>query len=250
MFRQEAKILETLAGKHNQISQFYNYFNDGSYLYLVQEWISGITLEQKLQQQKKLSEVEVREILLNLLSVVDYIHSQGIVHRDIKPRNIILRDHDNLPVLIDFGVARQIKGGAETDLYQSKIIAGTPGYMSLEQAMGQTAYSNDLYSLGLTAIHLLTGKSPLNIDLTQQKIPISRNLMDVLSQAIASNPQQRFTSAPEMRSALLFSTATALPKNSSQSSQKSWAVFLVLGLLVSAAWFGSTPAYCRAKRVK
>jgi serine/threonine protein kinase len=238
MFRQEAKILEKLTGKHNQISQFYNYLNDGSSLYLVQEWVSGITLEQKLRQQKKLSEAETSKILLNLLPVLECIHSQGIIHRDIKPKNIVLRNQDNLPVLIDFGIAQQISDNPQTNCHQSTIIAGTPGYMSLEQAMGQQAYNNDLYSLGLTAIHLLTGRSPLNIDLNQQEISISRNLIDVLSRAIASKPQQRFASAREMRSALLSSRVIAFPKHRAKSRWKPWAIFLVLGIQVSAAWIG------------
>lgn len=232
MFEQEANILKQLGSKCRQISRFYSYFSSYGGLYLVQEWISGITLEQKLQQQKKLSEVETRDLLLNLLSVLDYVHRREIVHRDIKPNNIVLRSPDNLPVLIDFGVAQQIN-----NRHQSKIIAGTPGYMSLEQAMGQSAYSNDLYSLGLTAIHLLTGQFPLNIDLNHQEISISRNLLEVLSRAISPQPEQRFNSAQEMRSALLVSEANVLPNRKSKYSLKSWAPSLILGLqLSSGAW--------------
>lgn len=226
MFEQEATILKQLNGKYRQISRFYSYFCSYGALYLVQEWILGITLEQKLQHQQKLSEPETREILLNLLSILEYIHRRGIVHRDIKPSNILLRSSDNLPVLIDFGAAQQLD-----NRHQSKIIAGTPGYMSLEQAMGQSASSNDLYSLGLTAIHLLTGQVPLNITLNHQRISISRNLLEVLSRAISAQPQQRFNSAQEMRAALLNSNRIVLSgRNKSKCFSKSWAASVILGL--------------------
>ncbi|PSB09090.1 hypothetical protein C7B62_14380 [Pleurocapsa sp. CCALA 161] len=259
MFEQEAKILQQLSGKHDQIPQFYNYFQDGSSLYLVQEWIPGITLEQKLRQQQKLSESETKSILLHLLSILECIHSQGIVHRDLKPSNIVLR-HDNLPVLIDFGVAQQIsdrgyaaspQGVAYNHLSAThsksfrasppdnrphlKVIAGTPGYMSYEQAMGQATYNNDLYSLALTAIHLLTGRSPLNVDFNFPEIFIHHHLMEVLSRAISPQPERRFTSAAQMRSALLSASATQLSKRNRQKSALKTGALFLLGILVASA---------------
>ena len=211
MFQKEAEILKKLTGKHELICQFYDYFNYAGSWYIAQEWVDGITLEQ-LRLQRRLSESEIEAILLNLLSVLECIHSLGIVHRDIKPNNIILRSQDNLPVPIDFGVARYCN-----DLYEASAV-GTPGYMSLEQARGKTAYSNDLYSLGLTAIYLLTGKSPQTIDLEDYAPASSSNLNAVIERAIASNPAQRFTSAAQMRSALQskrkvsFASVRTLPK--------------------------------------
>ena len=157
-FLQEVQILKKLARKHPQICQYYSYFVDSGNQYIVQEWIEGTTLEEKLRQQTKLSESETKSILLSILSILEYVHSQGIVHNDIKPDNIILRSQDGLPVLIDFGAAR------EANCNYGQNIVGTPGYMSLEQAMGKTIFNNDIYSLGLTAIFLLTGRSPRSID--------------------------------------------------------------------------------------
>ena len=226
MFRQEAEILKKLSGKHELICQFYDYFNDAGSWYIAQEWIEGITLEQ-LRSQRKLSESEIEAILLNLLSVLECIHSLGIVHRDIKPNNIILRSSDSLPVSIDFGVAQYCD-----DRHNSTIV-GTPGYMSLEQARGKTAYSNDLYSLGLTAIYLLTGESPQTIDL-ENYVPASRsNLNAVIERAIALNPDRRFTSAAQMRSALRskrFSFASV-------DISKTW-IFFVVCLQIASAGFG------------
>ncbi len=163
MFQQEAKILRQLTSRHSQICQFYNYFTDSGSSYLVQEWIQGITLEKKLRSRQKLSESETRNIILNLLPVLECIHNLGIVHCDINPSNIILRSKDNLPVLIDFGVAREV-GNCPTspseELYKQTSRVGTTEYIPPEQLMGQATYNKDLYSLGLTTIHLLTGRSP------------------------------------------------------------------------------------------
>ena len=107
MFQPEAAILQKLAGKHDRISQFYDYFREDTSRYSIQEWIPGVTLEQKLQLEK-FSESETQKILLDLLIVLECVHSWGIFHCDIKPHNIMLRSSDNLPVLMDFSAARQI----------------------------------------------------------------------------------------------------------------------------------------------
>ena len=239
MFRREAKILEKLSGKHSQICQFYRYFSEDYCHYLVQEWVPGITLEEKLHRRQRFSESETRKLLLNLLPVLEYIHSLGIVHHDIKPNNIILRSSDNLPVLIDFGVAREIG-----DLYQPKAIVGTPGYMSLEQAMGQAAYDNDLYSLGVTAVHLLTG-SFSNTNNLQDCKRISHNTVRVIERAIAHEPERRFTSASAMRSALLSSSRTT-PHSKSRSRLPLWIVFLAIGFLsiFRFGWHKCETAFC------
>ena len=227
-FRQEAEILKKLSGKHELICQFYDYFNYAGSWYIALEWIEGLSLEQ-LRSQRKLSDSEIEAILLNLLSVLECIHSLGIVHRDIKPNNIILRSGDNLPVLIDFGVARY-----SNDCHEASAV-GTPGYMSLEQARGKTAYSNDLYSLGLTAIYLLTGSAPRTIDLEHYVPAFGSNLNAVIERAIALNPNRRFTSAAQMRSALrskrisLVSVGKNLPK--------AW-IFLIVCLQIAGAGFG------------
>ena len=229
MFRQEAEILKKLSGKHELICQFYDYFNHAGTWYIALEWIDGITLKQ-LRSQIELSESEIEAILLNLLSVLECIHSFGIVHRDIKPNNIILRWQDNLPVLIDFGVAQYCD-----DRYESTIV-GTPGYMSLEQARGKTAYSNDLYSLGLTAIYLLTGESPQTIDLENYAPASKSNLNAAIERAIAFNPQRRFTSAAQMRSALRSRKSSFA--NAGKSALKAWIFLIVVSLQIVGAGFG------------
>ena len=212
-FKNEADILERLGAENNQIPQLYAYFSEGNTFYLIQEWIEGITLTQKQQIQGVLSEREIRKILVSLLSVLDYIHSQNIIHQDIKPDNIILRAIDELPVLIDFGAA--IEATTTKDNNQNNDIVmmgtGTPGYMSSEQITGHPVFASDLYSLGLTAIYLLTGKTPQDFDTNwdtgeimwhREARNISINLIMVIDKAIRSHVSDRFSSAREMLAAL------------------------------------------------
>ena len=203
-FLNEARVLKQFARQHSQICQYYSYLVDRGNHYIVQEWVEGTTLRERLQQSPKLSEAEIKHIVLNVLSTLEHVHSRGIIHNDIKPDNIILRLQNNLPVLIDFGVAKKIN-----DDYEHNIV-GTPGYMSIEQAMGKATFSNDLYSLGLTAIHLLTGKSPQEIDLNSErdnfwhraKSSFDPKLVAVIDRAISVRENERFTSAREMSDTL------------------------------------------------
>ncbi|MFN7338273.1 MAG: protein kinase domain-containing protein, partial [bacterium] len=107
-FQREAAILEELGRNNRQIPELYEYFSEGENFFFVQEWIEGITLSQKHQQKGNLSEEQVEKILRELLPVLDYIHGRGIIHRDIKPDNIILRASDGKPVLIDFGIVKEV----------------------------------------------------------------------------------------------------------------------------------------------
>ncbi len=202
-FQQEAAILEELGDHNSQIPRLYAYFAEGGQFYLIQEYIEGQTLTQKLQQQGILSEIEVKEILINILLILEYVHSKGIVHRDIKPDNIILRFADGKPVLIDFGAVKVTMGTIMTGSGNSNqsIVIGTPGFMPMEQSVGRPVFSSDLYSLGLTAIYLLTGKIPQELPtdpargdiLWRHHAPYLRqNLASVLDKAIQQSPRDSF----------------------------------------------------------
>lgn len=223
-FQDEAAILEKLGQNHPQIPQLYDYFSEGENFFFVQEWIEGITLSQKHQREGNLSEAEVEKILRELLPVLDYIHGRGIIHRDIKPDNIILRASDGKPVLIDFGIFKEvnnINGGNKT------VPLGTPGYMASEQAAGHPVPSSDLYSLGLTAIFLLTGKTPqaLTSDSNTGEIlwrrdapSLHSNLAAVIDRAVRFHPRDRFTSAQEMLTGLPVSSQPTVSVNQSTTT--------------------------------
>jgi len=212
-FQREAAVLEDLGQGNNQIPQLYAYFAEGGQFYLVQEWIEGVTLSQKMQQQGLLSESSAKELLVNILPVLDYVHSKRIVHRDIKPDNIIVRSRDGKPVLIDFGAVRETMGTVVTTggNVNSSIVIGTPGFMASEQAAGRPVYSSDLYSLGLTTIYLLSGKLPQELETDPHSgeilwrrhvLNVSPSLAGVLDKVIASHPGDRYPTARDMLDAL------------------------------------------------
>jgi serine/threonine-protein kinase len=212
-FQREAAVLEELGEGSSQIPKLFAYFSEAGQFYLVQEYIEGDTLTKRVEQGGALSEREVKDILVSLLPVLDYVHSRRIVHRDIKPDNIILRKRDGLPVLIDFGAVKEAMNtvvNAPAQVAPSMVI-GTPGFMPAEQARGRPTFASDLYSLGLTAVFLLTGKMPQELqtdDRTgdilwrQQARNIHSELATVIDRAIRFTPGDRFASAPEMLNAL------------------------------------------------
>ncbi|MBW4624732.1 MAG: serine/threonine protein kinase [Brasilonema octagenarum HA4186-MV1] len=210
-FRREAITLEDLGATSHQIPSLYAYFQKFGQFYLVQEWIDGQTLFEKVQQSGCLSETEVVSILISLLDVLEYVHDKGLIHRDIKPDNIILRSSDHKPVLIDFGAVRETMGTVVNSQgsISSSIIVGTAGFMPNEQAAGRPVFASDLYSLGLTAIYLLTGQLPqqMTTDLYTgesiwQRDGVSASLAAVLDKAIRNNIKERYPSARAMIYAL------------------------------------------------
>ncbi|MDZ7966936.1 MAG: YARHG domain-containing protein [Nostoc sp. DedSLP03] len=212
-FQREAAILEELGGTNDQIPALYAYFSSGGQFYLVQEWVEGDTLTAKVQKQGLFSEGAVQELFMNLLPVLDYVHSKHIVHRDIKPDNIIVRHRDAKPVLIDFGAVRESMGtvvNSQGNL-TSSIVIGTPGYMPSEQAAGRPVYSSDLYSLGMTVIYLLTGKQAQQLETDSQTGEIvwrqyashvSPIMTRVIERAIAYHPRDRYPTARAMLDSL------------------------------------------------
>lgn len=159
LFHQEAKQLEKL-GTHPQIPQLLAHFEQDGRLYLVQEYIAGLTLAQELDQHGPFNETQIKALLNDLLPVLQFIHSHNIIHRDIKPENIIRRLHDNKLVLVDFGGAKHLTG---TSLNRTGTSIGSAGYASPEQTFGKAVFASDIYSLAVTCIHLLTQISPFDL---------------------------------------------------------------------------------------
>jgi serine/threonine-protein kinase len=219
-FEREAATLEYLGEGSDQIPKLFAYFTENGQFYLIQEWIEGATLSNVVKAKGSVSETVVREILLSLLPVLDYIHSKGIIHRDIKPDNIILRCSNNKPVLIDFGAVKAMIHSVVSpgNLTQS-LVVGTPGYMPSEQAIGRPVFATDIYSLGLTAIYLLTGKRPQEFRTNPETGEIvwqdyasgvSASLAKVLNRAIKPQASDRYTTASKMLRALQSAIARPL----------------------------------------
>ncbi|MBD2343457.1 serine/threonine-protein kinase [Anabaena subtropica] len=218
LFEQEAKRLQQL-GKHPQIPTLLAYFNEDNRLYLVQEFMAGQNLFKELQQQGIFNEQKVRELLLDLLDILQTVHQQQVIHRDIKPENII-RHSDGKLVLIDFGASKQLTATVMTN---PGTAIGSFGYAPLEQMQGGEAYPvSDLYSVGATCFHLLSGIHPWELWKRQgygwvanwrQHLPqpVSQELGRILDKLLHEEHQQRYHSATEVLQALNSSPSLPVP---------------------------------------
>ena len=166
LFQREANILGKI-GNHPQLPRLLDYFEMAHEFYLVQEYVSGSTLQKTVKHNGPFSEIDVRQFLTEILPVVQYIHSHKIIHRDIKPANLIRREQDQQLVMIDFGAVKDkvsqplVDAADETALTAYAI--GTPGYAPPEQMALRPVYGSDLYAIGVTCVYLLTGRSPKDL---------------------------------------------------------------------------------------
>ena len=215
LFQRKAQILYTL--DHSQIPRFRELFpgkQEGTVrLFLVQDYVPGLTyrqlLYQRLSQGKPFSETEVTQFLLDILPVLQYLHQKGIIHRDLTPDNILRREQDGLPILIDFGSVKQLSVVATTYFKQPELLTekilqiGQPGYAPQEQIQeGLVSAHSDLYGLGATALVLLSGKEPSQLvdpqTLTWQlprELSISPSFTRILLKMLAKEPGDRYPSA-------------------------------------------------------
>ncbi|MEH1850563.1 MAG: serine/threonine-protein kinase [Nostoc sp.] len=225
LFKQEASRLQELA-EHPQIPTLLAYFEQNHYLFLVQQFIDGQNLLKEWETRGSYSEIEIREFLLDLLPVLKFIHVRGVIHRDIKPQNIIRRRSDGRLVLIDFGASKQLTATVQTKM---GTVIGSHGYTALEQMQDGKAYpGSDLFSLGATCFHLLTGVRPSQLWIQQgygwvsswrqyltnpgrDGISVSIELGEVLDKLLQQDIQKRYQSADEVITDL----TTRLPLSSS-----------------------------------
>jgi serine/threonine protein kinase len=208
LFQQEAQRLEELS-QHTQIPTLLAYVEQSGQQYLVQEYIEGVNLAEELNTQGPFSGPKIQQLLQNLLPVLHYIHSRRVIHRDIKPTNIIRRQGQQQLVLVDFGAARTL---TETALGRTGTIIGTAEYTAPEQVRGKAVFASDLYSLGVTCLHLLTCMSPFDLFddmdgvwIWRHYLPngeISAALGQVLDQLIQPTTRRRFATAYEALKAL------------------------------------------------
>ncbi|MBW4512991.1 MAG: serine/threonine protein kinase [Scytonematopsis contorta HA4267-MV1] len=206
LFQEEAKRLQQL-GEHRQIPQLFAYFEEENNLYLVQEYIDGQNLSQELKSQSRYSESKIRQFLIDLLPVLKFIHECDVIHRDIKPQNIIRRHSDQRLFLIDFGASKQLTATVHNSIGTT---IGSHGYSPIEQMQGGEAYpASDLFSLGATCFHLLTGVVPYQLWMHQgyswvsswQKYlqePVSSKLVEILNKLLQIDYHQRYQSADEV----------------------------------------------------
>ncbi|WP_299407533.1 serine/threonine-protein kinase [Acaryochloris sp. IP29b_bin.148] len=201
LFHQEAQLLKEL-GCHPQIPQLLASVEQDDKLYVVQEYIDGQNLAQERTEVERFSPKQIQQLLAELLPVLGFIHQHQLLHRDIKPANIIRRSTDQQLVLVDFGAAKRLTG---TAIAKTGTSIGSAEYIAPEQARGKAQFASDIYGLGVTCIHLLTGLSPFDLmDGDGQWIweslcdqPIKPDLATVLNKMIAPAVSQRYGSVED-----------------------------------------------------
>ena len=210
LFQHEAEQLDRL-GKHPQIPELMAHFEQDQRQYIVQEFVDGQNLKDELKSRGILfDEAEIIQLLRELLPVLNFIHGSGVIHRDIKPDNIIRRSSDQTLFLIDFGAAKHAV--SETALAAPGTVIGTPHYDAPEQAVGQATFASDIYGLAATCVHLMTGESP-NYRLYSHaeggwvwkkylKSPVSEQFATVLNKMLARELKDRYKSSAEVIQAL------------------------------------------------
>ena len=196
-FLAESNILKRL--QHPMLPRIVDIFEDRDCIYIVEDFVEGITLDGLLKQQKKVDEPQGLQWLRDLCGVLTYLHGQPIIYRDMKPSNIMLQPDGSLK-LIDFGIAREYKQESNADT----TYIGTKGYAAPEQfGKAQTDARTDIYSLGVTMYHLLTGKSPYEppyqfVPVRQLVPELSHGIEYILNKCVQSEPADRYQTVDEL----------------------------------------------------
>jgi serine/threonine-protein kinase len=206
LFNSEAETLERL-GNHDQVPRLLAYFDENQEFFLVQEYIDGHTLTEELIPGQPWNQNQVMQLLLEVLEILEFVHQQGVIHRDIKPDNIIRRAADYKLVLVDFGAVKQLRSplvsvGAQLT---ATVAIGTPGYMPTEQGQGKPRPNSDIYSLGIIAIQALTGvpanqfqEDPNTGEIIWQHFrPVNYQLAEILSKMVRYHFKDRYQTATE-----------------------------------------------------
>ncbi|MCV3216293.1 serine/threonine protein kinase [Plectonema radiosum NIES-515] len=207
LFEREAEAYKKLGSKHSQIPRLEAYFEETDNFYLVMEYIDESNLsEQELSEGNILEEKSLINLLKNILTIVQVVHSKNLVHRDIKPDNLIRRDSDQEIVLIDFGAVTNdlnIKQKPQTT-GQMTNIGNT--YAAPEQFRGEAYPCSDIYAVGMISIQALTGRLPVNLPIdpmTGEKLwesltSASEDLKRVIRKMVDFNTSQRYQSVDEV----------------------------------------------------
>ena len=212
-FLREARAVAAL--RHPNIVQVYDVGQEGEYYYIIMDYIEGTSLLDLLRSKKRVDLTTALSIVEQIGAALDYAHDKGVVHRDVKPSNILL-DGSGKAYLSDFGIA---KAAWTSQLTRTGISIGTPEYMSPEQAEGREVdHRSDLYSLGIVLYEMLCGSPPFSAEtplavvykqvketpppFSTWKVKVPKGVEDVVMKAVAKDPSQRFQSGAEMASAL------------------------------------------------
>ncbi|MEJ1936832.1 serine/threonine-protein kinase, partial [Nostoc sp. NIES-2111] len=212
LFENEARYLYQLGNISQKIPKLLAHFEENGEFYLVQEFVDGDDLSVEIIPGKKWSEQAVIQLLQEILEVLAIVHQQNIIHRDIKPKNLMRRKEDGKIVLIDFGAVKEVKGlGVDTQgQVTSTIVIGSNGYMPNEQANSKPKLASDIYAVGIIGIQALLGKFPQEFQedpktgeiIWQTEVNVSKKLANILNKMVNYHFSQRYQSADEALQAL------------------------------------------------
>lgn len=207
LFDREAEMLYRL-GHHDQIPRLMAHFEQNHEFYLVQEYVAGHPLNKELVSGVQFSEANVIQLLRDILIVLSFVHQQQVIHRDVKPANLIRRNLDNRIVLIDFGAVKEVRNRVihTTEQTSLTIAVGSPGYMPSEQQALQPRYSSDIYAVGIVGLQALSGLSPKLFPKDEasnefccaafgDRIKVSPDFAAVLDQMVRYDYRQRYQNA-------------------------------------------------------
>ena len=221
-FHREARVVAGL--RHPNIVQIFDFDSTDGHPYIVMEYLKGPTLANYLrrmhERHERIPPHQVARLLKGLTAALDYAHEQGVIHRDIKPGNILLNSradeisfdkpltNDVEAILTDFGLVRIVDATSQT---ASGMVSGTPMYMSPEQARGdKTDHRTDIYSLGVVLYEMLAGRVPFEADSTMTILHMQINsppppipgvpgaVQAVMNRALTKSPEERYQTSREM----------------------------------------------------
>lgn len=198
-FNAEANLLQSL--HHPRIPRVYSHFTDESRHYLTMDLIQGKDVEDIIEHQGAIPEAQVLAWADQICDVLGYLHDQGLIYRDVKPSNVMIEPDGNVK-LIDFGIAKVFTPN------QRGTLIGTPGYAPPEQYQGMATAASDIYALGATLHHMLTGRdptqhTPFSFEPVRTLKPnISERTDQALQKALSMQPQDRFATVAEFRAML------------------------------------------------
>ncbi len=213
LFNTEARVLYQL-GNHDQIPALFAHFEENQEFYLVQEFVEGEPMTRQIIKGEPWEEERVVALLKDILEVLVFVHQQNVIHRDVKPSNLMRRRRDSKLVLIDFGAVKRVSVEAadpNTDMADSTVSIGTQGYIPNEQLAGKPRFSSDIYAVGLAGIQALTGVLPreLGEDAQTSELDwrihtpnVSVELATILDRMVCYDFRDRYPTAVEALEAL------------------------------------------------
>ncbi len=253
-FKQELILARQIT--HKNVIRIFDLGQADGIKFITMEYIEGENLQSVLRRKKKLDPAEAANILAQVCRALEAAHNEGVIHRDLKPQNIML-DKTGRAYVMDFGIARSMLGAGMT---QTGALIGTPDYMSPEQAKGQKLDArSDLFSLGIIFYEMLSGKVPFDADTTMGKLwkrtneparpvdeldkTIPKTLSDIVRKCLEIDPQKRFASVTELLNQIEIwqgpasGTRVVTLQAPGMPAYAKWAAAGIGVVLIASVWF-------------